>query len=92
MQKGAKMQAQKALMVETRCLLLMELMDEGGRRRIEEGEERSVYEGPSLKIERKEGSLDFVDTQERKRGSDVGARRLPSQSGRERFEIWPSTI
>jgi hypothetical protein len=42
----------------------MELMDEGGRRRrrIEEGEERSVYEGPSSKLERKEGSLGFVDT------------------------------
>jgi hypothetical protein len=47
-------------------LLLMELMDEGGRRRIE-GEERSVYEGPSLKLKRKKPSLDFVDTHWRAR-------------------------
>jgi hypothetical protein len=73
----------------------MELMDEGGRRRIEEGEERSVYERPSLKLERKEGSLDFVDTHWRAREKEAVtfvARGLPSQSGRERFEIWPATI
>jgi hypothetical protein len=72
----------------------MELMDEGRRRRRrrrrEEGEERSVYEGPNLKLE--EGKvhpalLILTDPQERKRGSDVCARRRPSQSGRERFEI-----
>jgi hypothetical protein len=69
----------------------MELMGEGKRRKGEEGEERSVYKGPNL--EREEGRLavGFVDTdvQERKRGSDVCGKRFPSQSRRERFDIWP---
>jgi hypothetical protein len=67
------------------------MMDEGRRRRRrEEGEEPSVYEGPNLKLEEPNPHLALLILtvlQERQGGSDVCARRRPSQSGRERFEI-----
>jgi hypothetical protein len=61
--KRSKDASPKSVNGGDKVLLLMELMDEGGRRRrIEEGEERSVYERPSSTLERTEGSLGFVDT------------------------------